>query len=90
MIPTFNQLKAAQLSRQYFRKGNTLERFFLLFMCPCAVSEGLSIAKFCPPVALSRSMAGGRDLAVGNPVESHRSNPLFENRLPPVFDKFSA
>jgi hypothetical protein len=36
------------------------------------VSGGLSIAKFCPPAALSRSMAGGRNLAVGNPVESHK------------------
>ena len=41
-------------------------------MCPFPVSGGLSIAKFCPPAALSRSMAGGENLTVGNPVESHK------------------
>jgi len=58
-----------------------------LFMCPFPVNGGLSIAKFCPPAALSRSMAGEQNLAVGNPATGTEAfNSLFENRLPSVFD----
>jgi hypothetical protein len=53
-----------------------LGRFFVFIYVPFPVSGGLSIAKFCPPAALSRSMAGGGNLAVDNPAESHTVHHL--------------
>ena len=66
------KLRWTHLSRQFFRKVKLhFGAVICFYLCAHALNGGLSIAKFCPPADLSRSMAGEGDLAVGNPVESH-------------------
>ena len=48
----------------------------------CCTLKGLSIAKVSPTVALSRSMAGGERLAVGNPGLKPRTKSIRSLRTP--------